>query len=408
MPLIAKLLARWVLGTLGTLLSLSIWADGTLTHMSGQVSVRKTDGTSPIGRVGLKVVMGDTVLTGASGYVRMEMTDGSEIVLRPNSEMRINDYKYSADKPAEDKFSFNMVKGGLRTVTGLIGKRGNKDAYEMRSLAATIGIRGTQFDVRICDGGCGSLADGTYAAVRTGAIQVTNTQGSVPVAAGQVVYAPVQQAPVILPRDPGIGFTPPATIPKLDEKKKVQSNQSSTTTQQSPQASGGGSGQSSQTTASGQQQRSSTTQGASQDGKSQSTSATSSSEGTSSQASGSTATSSTDAGGGATGGTAGGAAGGTTGSATATSSAGGGQAIAMTGSTGGAASDTSPVRSTTTSGNTTTASPQQLVATPVAAAPVVAETGAPVTGTSQLTNTPAQLTAPNQSTNPQGVECVVQ
>jgi len=217
---------QYTLRLLALLLSLcatAAWADGTLTHLSGAVSVQKADGKTLAGTVGAVVNVGDTVITGALGYVRMEMTDGGEIVLRPDSQLKVEKYQFAKEKPADDNFVFSMLKGGLRTVTGLIGKRGNRDAYSAQTPTATIGIRGTQYDMRVCQANnCGSLADGTYLAVRFGAIQTSNAQGTLPVAAGQVAYVAAQRAPVMLPRDPGIGFTPPAVIPKLDEKKKVQ------------------------------------------------------------------------------------------------------------------------------------------------------------------------------------------
>ena len=216
----------------------SAWADGILTHMSGPVSVRKIDGSLQTGRSGLSVMVGDTVVTGSGGYVRMEMSDGSELVLRPDSQLKVESYAFTQAKPAEDNFVFSMLKGGLRTVTGLIGKRGNRDAYEVRTATATIGIRGTQYDMRVCQANCGALADGTYLAVRFGAIQTSNAQGTLAVAAGQVAFVPPQRPPVILPRNPGIGFTPPAVIPKLDEKKKVQAAAATaaTTAEQAKQA----------------------------------------------------------------------------------------------------------------------------------------------------------------------------
>lgn len=199
-----------------------VWAGGTLTHLSGEVSIKQADGKTITGLTGSKVDTGDTVITGAGAYVRMEMTDGGEIVLRPDSQLKIESYKFAQAKPAEDGFIFSMLKGGLRTVTGLVGKRGDRDAYKLKTDTATIGIRGTQFDLRVCQANCGALADGTYLAVRFGAIHASNTQGSLPVAAGQVAHVPPQRPPVMLPRDPGIGFSPPAVIPKLDEKKKTQ------------------------------------------------------------------------------------------------------------------------------------------------------------------------------------------
>lgn len=212
------------------------WAEGTLTHMSGPISVQTPDGKTLPAAVGTKVSAGDIVVTGSGGFVRLEMSDGGEMVLRPDSRLQVDSYKFVKAKPAEDSFVFRMLKGGLRTVTGLIGKRGNKDAYELRTTTATIGIRGTQFDLRVCQANCGALADGTYLAVRFGAVQTSNPQGSLAVAAGQVAFVPPARPPVMLPRDPGIGFTPPPVIPKLDEKKKQQSAPATSQTQGSTTA----------------------------------------------------------------------------------------------------------------------------------------------------------------------------
>lgn len=198
----------------------SIWADGTVTHLSGPVSIKKMDGKTVVAEKGSKVHAGDTLATGAGGYVRMTMTDGGEMVLRPNSQLKVENYKYEQAKPTEDSFVFSMVKGGMRTITGLIGKRGNKDAYKLDTATATLGIRGTQFDLRVCLADCGTLADGTFLAVRFGSVQIANAEGNLVVTAGQVAYAAQEQSPVLLPRNPGIGFTPPPIIPKLDEKAK--------------------------------------------------------------------------------------------------------------------------------------------------------------------------------------------
>ena len=224
-----------------TLLAFSdAWAEGVLTHMSGAVSVRHLDGTAIAAQAGLKVQVGETVVTGNDGYVRVEMTDGGEMVLRPNSQMHIEVYSFEHDKPEKDNFVFSLLKGGMRAISGLISKRGDADAYKLKTPTATIGIRGTQFDLRYCLQDCGALDDGTYLSVRYGAVLASNPAGNLIVAAGQVARVPLQQPPVLLLRDPGIGFSPPPAIPKLDEKKKLQALQS---TQAGPdQNRGGGSG----------------------------------------------------------------------------------------------------------------------------------------------------------------------
>jgi hypothetical protein len=46
-----------------------------------------------------------------------------------------------------------LVKGGLRVVTGLFGKR-NPSGVKFQTATATIGIRGTEFDARLCEADC--------------------------------------------------------------------------------------------------------------------------------------------------------------------------------------------------------------------------------------------------------------
>lgn len=217
-------LTKWRVGVAWLLCTVTplAWADGSITHLSGAVSVRTTDGRTLPGAAGVKVNQGDTVSTGAGGYARIEMTDGGEMVLRPKAELKIEAYSFEPTKPESDSFVFSVLRGGLRTVTGLISKRGNQDAYRLRTATSTIGIRGTQFDLRVCQADCGTLPDGTYVAVKSGAVQAANTAGNQLVSSGQVAFVPPILPPIILPRDPGIGFTPPAVIPKLDEKKKIQ------------------------------------------------------------------------------------------------------------------------------------------------------------------------------------------
>jgi hypothetical protein len=71
--------------------------------------------------------------------------------MRPNSELKIEAYQFRKESPKDDNAVFHLIKGAFRTVTGLIGKRGNPGAYKLRAAAATLGIRGTDFTTRICE-----------------------------------------------------------------------------------------------------------------------------------------------------------------------------------------------------------------------------------------------------------------
>ena len=203
------------------------FADVRLTHLSGQVQIKQSSGGVITATPEADISTGDAIVTGANGYVRVETSDGGVIVLRPNSEFNIEKYHFDTNKPEEDNFVFRILKGGMRTVTGLIGKRGNKNAYLGKAATATIGIRGTQFDVRVCQDDCGALANGTYFWLRSGAIQTGNSFGDITMSAGQFVFVGLNQAPVVLPRDPGVGFTPPNTIPKTEDKKEPAASNAS-------------------------------------------------------------------------------------------------------------------------------------------------------------------------------------
>lgn len=48
---------------------------------------------------------------------------------------------------------YRLVKGGFRSVSGLIGKV-NREDFRVSTPVATIGIRGTEWGARICQGGC--------------------------------------------------------------------------------------------------------------------------------------------------------------------------------------------------------------------------------------------------------------
>lgn len=208
----------WI-GALSLMLMGEALAEGKLSHLSGQVTVQKADGSKSAAVPGAIVGSGDTVLTGANGFARLETPDGGEVVLRPNSEFVVEKLHFDQAKPEEDSFVYNMVKGGLRTVTGLIGKRGNKDAYVGKTPTSTIGIRGTIFEVLVCAGNCGpGVPNGTYISVKSGSVQTGNTFGNITMTPGQIVFVPPQGQPVLNPEvKPATGFTPPAAVPQKQQ-----------------------------------------------------------------------------------------------------------------------------------------------------------------------------------------------
>src|SRR5450631_2911256 len=123
---------------------------GRVGYMSGALVAQRADGTIKVLGPKSEVLAGDMLITAKDSYAQVKMNDGTQMTLRPNSNLRIDAYQFSQDAPQSDNAIFRLLKGGFRTVTGLIGKRGNPDAYKLRAASATIGVRGTDFSSRLC------------------------------------------------------------------------------------------------------------------------------------------------------------------------------------------------------------------------------------------------------------------
>jgi len=189
----------------------------TVTHLSGPLAVLKPDGAVRAVSIGSKIDEGDTVISEKRTYARLKFSDGGEVTLKPDTQFKVETYSYDQAKPKEDSASLSLIKGGLRTITGQIGKRGNQDSYRMKTPAATIGVRGTIYDAQYCSGdSCGAIKPGLYLAVSNGSVVITNSAGvqtTLQVKAGQYVYVQSPTTPpVVLPTKPDIPFTPPPSV----------------------------------------------------------------------------------------------------------------------------------------------------------------------------------------------------
>ena len=96
---------------------------GTVTHLSGPLLAKKADGTVKVLSQKSAVEQGDTLISEKDTYARIKFVDNSEITLRPNSQMKIDSFVFDEEKPEKDSAAFNLLKGGLRAVTGMLGKR---------------------------------------------------------------------------------------------------------------------------------------------------------------------------------------------------------------------------------------------------------------------------------------------
>jgi len=93
---------------------------------------------------------GDVVTTTDRGYAILALADGTKITLRPSTSFAIDKFAHGS---GSENVLLRLVKGGLRAITGLVGKR-NPDGVKVTTVTATIGIRGTSFDARLCGSDC--------------------------------------------------------------------------------------------------------------------------------------------------------------------------------------------------------------------------------------------------------------
>ncbi len=190
------------------LLSQSVFAEaGRVVFSYGNVTAESPNGV--VRKLSKRdyVESGDIIRTSSSSLVQMRMIDKAFIALRSNSEVKIEAYRLGVSKE-EDTGIFSLLRGGFRAVTGIIGKR-LKSAYKMRTVTATIGIRGTDYTARLCNQDCNqafgnitsasSIADGLYVGVNEGGINLTNQLGTLDVDELQFGYVKdATTAPVAL------------------------------------------------------------------------------------------------------------------------------------------------------------------------------------------------------------------
>jgi hypothetical protein len=86
----------------------------------------------------------DQVSTGAQSQAQFRMLDGALLALQSDTELLISEYK-AGSATEQGSVVMELVKGGLRTVTGSI--KGDAGNYQLKTPVGSIGIRGTTFQL---------------------------------------------------------------------------------------------------------------------------------------------------------------------------------------------------------------------------------------------------------------------
>ncbi|RYG33965.1 MAG: hypothetical protein EON93_08775 [Burkholderiales bacterium] len=176
---------------------------GIVSFLQGEVGIRTSKGELRQAERGTPVETGDTVETGETARAQLRMIDGAYISLQPKTALRMDAYQLATATQLE-RGVMTLLRGGLRTITGLIGGKDRKN-YLLNTAVATVGIRGTEFLVT-ADGG-------TRVRVAGGAVALcTDGGGCLHIPAGQTGFASERAAvPVRVASAPSL---PPNPAPE--------------------------------------------------------------------------------------------------------------------------------------------------------------------------------------------------
>lgn len=148
---------------------------GHVIIAKGKVIARSAGGdTRPLRRRS-PFYAGEVLATGQRSMAQVRFEDGALLSLKPDTEFRVDRYRFEAGGGEGDESISTLLKGGFRTITGAIGKQ-DPDSYKVTTPVATIGVRGTHYEV--------ALTDQLLVAVWEGGIEVKNDQGKIDLGVG--------------------------------------------------------------------------------------------------------------------------------------------------------------------------------------------------------------------------------
>ena len=163
-------------------------AAGTVHVLKGRATAMSPDGTIRNISKGSELFPQETVSTASGSYSRLQLKDKSWITLRPDTRFYLEEVEFEEESEEGTGF-FSLLKGGFRTVTGLIKDKLN---YRYSTNVATIGIRGTDFMARICNGDCTDIypvpEDGLYLEVVEDNVVLNNGSGETSYESGQYLF----------------------------------------------------------------------------------------------------------------------------------------------------------------------------------------------------------------------------
>jgi hypothetical protein len=139
---------RWTALMIACAFASSAWANDV-----GQVKVSKgaahieREGARLAASVGMPIRQSDTLLTGPDGSLGVTFADNSLLSIGPNSVLAVDKFAFNP-VTHDGQFDTSLKRGTLAVVSGKMVKQ-SPDAMRVRTPASILGVRGTEFVVKI-------------------------------------------------------------------------------------------------------------------------------------------------------------------------------------------------------------------------------------------------------------------
>ena len=148
---------------------------GSVRQLQGAVSVTRANAPLALS-TGDAVREGDTIVTAAGASALLQLEDGAKLLVRPNTNVILS---RMVNTGALERLghSIDLAVGAIRYVTGIVGKS-RPQGVLFKTPSATIGIRGTDFEIVHAPKQRSLQGSGTYVRVNSGEIELGGIDGS--------------------------------------------------------------------------------------------------------------------------------------------------------------------------------------------------------------------------------------
>jgi len=119
---------------------------GQIMALKGHVKIKRLSNLTLTAFSGMKIKQGDEIITSSKTRTQIILKDDTIITIGSNSSFSFEKYHFDGTKKSLLKMRAN--RGFFRSITGKIGKIAPQ-RFQVETSSATIGIRGTDFSVRI-------------------------------------------------------------------------------------------------------------------------------------------------------------------------------------------------------------------------------------------------------------------